>query len=131
MARTTLISHIERIYVRLVTINCSRRDRPVTRKEYEMAIIMENNGDATSVTVDKLDTVKNTRKHCYPHPKNPYFFIPYGFKILFAKLLLSKNRVKLMKDFVGNIENDGNEPNIRETLEKSNVRMWYLNKDTE
>ena len=58
MARTTLISHIERIYVRWVTINFSRRDKPVTRKEYEMATVMANNGYATSVTVDKLDTVK-------------------------------------------------------------------------
>ena len=115
MAPTMRISHIERIYVRWVTIDCYRRDKPVTRKEYEVAIMMANNRDPTSVTVDKLDAAKNTRKHCYPRPKNPYFFIPYGFKIHFAKLLLSKDTVKLFKDFVGNIENDGNECNIRET----------------
>ena len=131
MSRVPRISHAERINVRYITIDLTREKKDMKEQDLDRAIIMANDGDLSSTSIDKRDAAKNTRKHCFARPVNPYFFITFSFKFHFARSLLSKTTVIRFKDLIGDLGNTGVERKMDSRLNGSGARIWYLRKNNE
>ena len=125
------ITHRERVYVRAVTIGTKLKHEKVTKSVVKSALLDANNGDDTEITIEKLFAAIETKKHCYSNPSNRCFFIPYSFKVYVSKGLVSVEILASLPTHLENVETNEPKRNINETLEESNVAMWYLSKDSE
>ena len=76
---SSIISFRERVFVRHATLLTKRKKQAVDRYVVDTAIIEANDGDEKSATTEKDYAARNTVKHCFYRPSNPYFFIPHWF----------------------------------------------------
>ena len=65
--------------MRHATYLTKRKKQDVDRSVVDVAIIDTNDGDEKSATTEKYYAARNTVKHCFYRPSNPYFFIPHRF----------------------------------------------------
>ena len=107
----------------------TRENKDVKEQDLDRAIIMANDGDVSSTSIDKRDAAKNTRKHCFARPANSHFFIPFSFKVHFARSLLSKTTVILFKDLLRDLENTGVERNMDTKLNGSDAPDMVLEQE--
>ena len=124
------ITHRERVHVRAVTIGTKLKYEKVTKNVVKSALLDANNGDDAKINIQKLCAAIETKKHCYSKPSNKYFSISYSFKVYDSKGLVSGEILTSLSTHLQNVETNEPKRNINETLEESNVAMWYLSKDS-
>ncbi len=126
MTGSSRISHRERVFLRSATLLARRQGVDVTKTILKEKILAANNSNESSVTLSKISSAVDTKKHCYGRPSNQYFFIPYGFGIHFVRALLPNTLLRSLIQVVGETESNFSMRNIRENLVDSDVAMWYL-----